>query len=63
MGAIISCVFSMQVAIIWRERNHLRFQAGQFYADKLYKEFAVHVYIVGKRKTQWTEQYSLGTCI
>ncbi|XP_047249901.1 uncharacterized protein LOC124885695 [Capsicum annuum] len=53
MGVIISCVFGMLVAIIWRERNHLRFQTSIFNAEKLFKEIAVHIHITGRRKPKW----------
>ncbi|XP_059306537.1 uncharacterized protein LOC132057979 [Lycium ferocissimum] len=33
-GAIISSVFAMCVAIIWRERNGIRFQKGLFQLDR-----------------------------
>ncbi|KAH0654914.1 hypothetical protein KY285_029796 [Solanum tuberosum] len=46
-GAILSCIFPMLVATIWRDRNRIRFQGGSYNADRICREIAIHIHIRG----------------
>ncbi|XP_059310043.1 asparagine synthetase [glutamine-hydrolyzing] 2-like [Lycium ferocissimum] len=52
-GAIISCVFAMVVSIIWREMNNMRFKNGQFQSERLCREIAIYIHIIGRHLRKW----------
>ncbi|KAJ8568742.1 hypothetical protein K7X08_030964 [Anisodus acutangulus] len=51
--SITCCIFAMVVSLIWRERNNLKFQSGQFQSDRLCKEVALHIHIRGRYLQKW----------
>ncbi|WMV07307.1 hypothetical protein MTR67_000692 [Solanum verrucosum] len=42
-SAIVSCGFGLLVAVIWRERNQLRFRSGNFQADNICREITCNL--------------------
>ncbi|XP_060212026.1 uncharacterized protein LOC132639602 [Lycium barbarum] len=55
-GAIISVIFAMLVATIWRERNLLRFHNGYFQVDRICREIAIHIHIKGQHNRKWQQE-------
>ena len=51
--AILCSVFTMVVAIIWTERNGLRFKAGHYNIDRVCREVALHIHIKGQELPKW----------
>ncbi|KAK4708706.1 hypothetical protein R3W88_029631 [Solanum pinnatisectum] len=49
-GAIICCAFAMVINVIWRERNMIKFQNGNYQIDRVCKEIAIHIHIKGKNQ-------------
>ncbi|XP_060177863.1 uncharacterized protein LOC132607802 [Lycium barbarum] len=52
-GAIISVVFAMVIALVWRYRNLIRFQSHNYNEDRLCKAIAVHLHIRGRTRRKW----------
>lgn len=59
LAEISSCVFAMMVALIWRERNNIRFQNRRTEADHVLEEIVLHIHARGHTKAKWmaTLQY------
>ncbi|XP_060195114.1 uncharacterized protein LOC132624337 [Lycium barbarum] len=51
--SITCCIFGMLVALVWRERNLLRFQSTQFLPDRLCREIAQPIHIQGRNNFKW----------
>ncbi|XP_059310255.1 uncharacterized protein LOC132061454 [Lycium ferocissimum] len=51
-GAMTS-EFAMLVAVLWRERNNLRFHTRQFNSNRLCREIAIHIHIRGSKLQKW----------
>lgn len=51
--SITCCIFGMLVALIWREKNLLRFQHTQFLPDKLCREIAQQIHICDRNNFKW----------
>ncbi|XP_019258462.1 PREDICTED: uncharacterized protein LOC109236708 [Nicotiana attenuata] len=54
-NAITSCVFAMTVALIWRERNIIRFEQAKFDDLQICREIELHIHIRGKNIVKWKE--------
>ncbi|XP_060183094.1 uncharacterized protein LOC132613052 [Lycium barbarum] len=52
-STITCCLFAMLVALIWRERNNIRFQKAHFHPEKICKELAQHIHIQGRHNIKW----------
>lgn len=52
-GATLCSVFAMVVAIIWRERNDLRFKAGHYSIDRVCRAVALQIHIKGQELPKW----------
>lgn len=53
-GVIVSCVFSMMIVLIWKERNNCRFQQRQVIWDKICRKIIVHVHVKGCALQIWS---------
>ncbi|XP_019259569.1 PREDICTED: uncharacterized protein LOC109237690 [Nicotiana attenuata] len=54
-NAITSCVFAMTVALIWRERNTIRFDKPKFDDLQICREIVIHIHIRGRSIGKWKE--------
>ncbi|XP_060183077.1 uncharacterized protein LOC132613033 [Lycium barbarum] len=52
-GAITSVVSAMVIALVWRDRNLIRFQSHNYNEDILCKEIVVHLHIRGRTRRKW----------
>ncbi|OIT32725.1 hypothetical protein A4A49_60212, partial [Nicotiana attenuata] len=47
INAITSCVFASTIALVWRERNKIRFEKGKYDENQVCREIALHIHIRG----------------
>ncbi|XP_060182245.1 uncharacterized protein LOC132611904 [Lycium barbarum] len=50
-GEMVCTLFALVIALLWRERNRIRFQNGNFRADMLCREMAIHIHTRGPAKS------------
>ncbi|XP_019238886.1 PREDICTED: uncharacterized protein LOC109218943 [Nicotiana attenuata] len=53
INAITSCVFAIIVAMIWRERNRIRFDKGKYDENQICREIVLHIHVRGKSNSKW----------
>ncbi|KAH0656477.1 hypothetical protein KY285_031359 [Solanum tuberosum] len=58
-GALVSCGFVTLVALLWRERNKIRFEQGQLQVDKLGREIAYHFHVRAQGRPSWKAALTL----
>ncbi|OIT31082.1 hypothetical protein A4A49_65791, partial [Nicotiana attenuata] len=47
INVITSCVFAITVAMIWRERNRIRFDTAKYDELQICREIVLHIHIRG----------------
>ncbi|KAH0633350.1 hypothetical protein KY284_036136 [Solanum tuberosum] len=58
-GALVSCYFVTLVALLWRERNKIRFEQGQLQVDKFLREIAYHLHVRAQTRPRWKAALTL----
>lgn len=56
---LVSCVFATLVALLWRERNKIRFEQGQLHVDKLGREISYHLHVRAQGRPSWKAALTL----
>ncbi|XP_019228960.1 PREDICTED: uncharacterized protein LOC109210043 [Nicotiana attenuata] len=53
LSGITCCIFTMMVAVIWRERNSSRFEQKRIDEQKVCREMVQHIHVRGKNHSRW----------
>ncbi|XP_060170678.1 uncharacterized protein LOC132601614 [Lycium barbarum] len=57
-GEMVCTLFALVIALVWRERNRIRFQNGNFRVDMLCREMAIHIHTRGAARSTWGVELS-----